>query len=177
MQKPDPEDVRQYFEYAKNCGMPLMTIGPSHDSLPIIEKFVKEYNIQVAIHNHGPEDKHFPSPEVALKAIEGMDPRIGVCIDVGHTSRTGTDPVEAIRKAGRRLLDMHMKDLRDLMDAKSQVPVGEGAMPVVEIFKELKRMKYPGYVNLEYEIDADDPLPGMAKSFAHMRGVLAGLKG
>ncbi len=177
MQKNDDEDIRRYFEYAKNAGMPLMVIGPTAETLPRIERFVKEYNIKVAIHNHGPEDKHFPSPEVALKAIEGMDPRVGVCIDVGHTSRTGTSPVESIRHAGSRLLDMHIKDLRDLHDGKSQVPVGDGAMPIVEIFKELKRMNYQGYVNLEYEIDADDPLLGMAKSFSYMKGVLAGLKG
>ncbi len=177
MLKPDDDDIRRYFEYAKNCGMPLMTIGPSHESLPKIEKFVKEYNIKVAVHNHGPEDKQFPSPEVALKALEGMDPRMGVCIDVGHTSRTGTNPVQAIRDAGPRLLDMHIKDLRNLMDAKSQCPVGDGEMPVVEIFKQLKKMNYPGYVNLEYEIDDENPLPGMQKSFAYMRGVLAGLRG
>lgn len=176
MQKNDDADIRKYFEYAKACGMPLMTIGPTHETLPRIEKFVKEYNIKVAVHNHGPEDKHFPSPEVALKALQGMDPRMGVCIDVGHTVRTGTSAVESIRNAGPRLLDMHIKDLKSLTDAKSQVPVGDGAMPIVEIFKELKKLGYQGHVNLEYEIEGDNPLMGMAKSFSYMRGVLAGLK-
>jgi len=96
---------------------------------------------------------------------------------VGHTVRTGTNAVESIRAAGSRLLDVHIKDLRDLKDAKSQVPVGDGAMPVVEIFKLLKKMNYQGCVNLEYEIEGDSPLLGMAKSFAYMRGVLAGLRG
>jgi sugar phosphate isomerase/epimerase len=177
MQKEDDDDIRRYFEYAKTCGMPLMTIGPTLETLPRIERFVKEYDIRVAIHNHGPEDKHFPSPQVALKAVEGMDPRVGLCIDVGHTTRTGVGAVESIQQAGSRLLDMHVKDLRNLMDARSQVPVGEGAMPVMEIFKNLKKMNYQGYVNLEYETDGDNPLPGMAKSFAYMRGVLAGLRG
>ncbi len=177
LQKDDDDDIRRYFEYAKTCGMPLMTIGPTHQTLPRIEKFVKEYDIRVAIHNHGPEDKHFPSPEVALKALQGMDPRMGVCVDVGHTTRTGTSAVESIQAAGSRLLDVHIKDLRNLMDAKSQCPVGEGAMPVVAIFQALKKMNYQGYVNLEYEIDGDDPMPGMMKSFSYMRGVLAGLRG
>lgn len=175
--KDDDDDIRGYFEYARNCGMPLMVIGPTARTLPRIEKFVKEYDIKVAVHNHGPEDKNFPSPEVALKALDGMDPRMGVCVDVGHTSATGTNPVDSIRHAGARLLDVHIKDLKDLRNAESQVPVGDGAMPIVEIFKELKRMNYQGYVNLEYEIDAEDPLPGMQKSFAYMRGVLAGLRG
>jgi len=177
LQKDDDADVRKYFEYAKTCGMPLMVIAPTHQTLPRIEKFVKEYNIKAAIHNHGPEDKHFPSPEVALKAVAGMDPRMGVCMDVGHTARTGTDPVESIRNAGRRLLDVHIKDLRNLKEKGGQVPVGDGAMPVVAIFQQLIKMKYQGYVNLEYEIDADNPLLGMSKSFSYMRGVLAGLRG
>jgi sugar phosphate isomerase/epimerase len=177
MEKDDDDDIRRYFEYAKTCGMPLMVIGTTHQALARIEKFVKEYGIPVAIHNHGPEDKNFPSPQVALKAIQGMDPRVGVCIDVGHTTRTGVGAVESIQEAGPRLLDMHIKDLRDLRDRNSQCPVGDGAMPVVEIFKTLKKMNYQGCVNLEYEIDGDNPLPGMAKSFAYMRGVLAGLKG
>ncbi|HWR50444.1 MAG TPA: sugar phosphate isomerase/epimerase [Bryobacteraceae bacterium] len=177
LQKDDDEDIRKYFEYAKACGMTLMVIGPTAQTLPRIEKFVKEYNIKVAVHNHGPEDKHFPSPEVALKALEGMDPRMGVCVDVGHTTRTGSSPVESFRRAGARLLDVHIKDLTDLMNARTQVAVGDGTMPVVDIFKELKKMNFQGYVNLEYEINGDDPLPGMQKSFAYMRGVLAGLRG
>jgi sugar phosphate isomerase/epimerase len=171
------EDMRRYFDYAKAAGMPLMVIGPSHQNLPRVEKFVKQYNIPVAIHNHGPEDKQFPTPESVLKAIEGMDPRVGLCIDAGHTTRAGVNLLDSIRAAGSRLLDFHIKDLRDLRDGKSQVPVGDGAMPIVGIFKLLKQMSYQGYINLEYEIDADDPLLGMAKSFSYMRGVLAGLRG
>ena len=175
IQKDDEADVRFYFDYARACGMPMMAAGATQQTLPRIEKMVKEYGIPVAVHNHGPEDKDFPNPQAALKAIAKMDPRVGVCIDAGHTTRTGVDLIETIRAAGSRLLDFHIKDLRDLKDAKSQCPVGDGAMPVAAMFRELKRMKYRGLVSLEYEIDANDPLPGMTKSFAYMRGVLAGL--
>ncbi len=177
IQKNDEADVRRSFDYARACRMPMMVIGPTKETLPQIEKCVKEYGIKVAIHNHGPEDKHFPSPEVALEALKGRDARMGVCIDVGHTVRTGTSAVESIRAAGPRLFDLHIKDLRDLKNAQSQVPVGEGAMPIVAIFQELRKMNFSGTVNLEYEIEGDDPLLGMAKSFAYMRGVLAALKG
>jgi sugar phosphate isomerase/epimerase len=177
MMKDDDDDIRRYFDYARACHMPLMTIGPTHENLRRIEKFVKEYDIKVAIHNHGPEDERFPSPVVALKAVQGMDPRMGLCIDVGHAVRTGANIVESVRSAGPRLLDMHIKDLRDLKDRDSQVPVGDGAIPIVGIFQELKRMNYAGCVNLEYEVDADSPLLGMSKSLSYMRGVLAGLKG
>lgn len=176
MQKNDEADVRFYFDYARDCGMPMIIAGATQETLPLIEKYAKQYNIRVAIHNHGPEDKHFPNPQAALKLIRNMDPRIGVCVDAGHTTRTGVDLIETIRQCGNRLLDVHIKDLRDLMDAKTQVPVGDGAMPVAALFKELRRLKYQGLVALEYEIDAKDPMPGMTKSFAYMRGVLAGLK-
>jgi len=172
----DTDDgVRKYFDYAKAAGMPVMVSTCHPGVLPRVEKFAKQYNIKIAIHNHGPEDKDFPSPYDVLKVVKGMDPRIGLCIDVGHTVRTGTDVVRAVVDAGPRLLDMHVKDLRDLKVMESQCIVGEGKIPIVEIFRQLRAMRYAGYVNLEYEIDADDPMPGMKQSFAYMRGVLAGL--
>ena len=176
IRKDEDAAVRKFFEYAKMSGIPLLVIAPTHEIMPRIEKFVKEYDIKVAIHNHGPEDKHFPAPSDALKVIKDMDPRVGLCIDVGHTARTGIDVVESIAEAGDRMLDMHMKDLKDLMVKESQCNVGEGKMPVAGIFKQLKKMKYSGYVNLEYEINKENPLPGMMQSFAYMRGVLAGME-
>ena len=172
----DTDDgVRKYFEYAKAAGMPLMVSTCKPGTLPRIEKFVKRFDIKVAIHNHGPEDPDFPSPYDVLKAVKGMDPRIGLCIDWGHTTRTGTDVVRPAADAGPRLLDMHAKDLRDLKVAESQCIVGEGKMPVPEIFRQLEKMRYGGFVNLEYEIEPDDPMPGMKQSFAYMRGVMAGM--
>jgi sugar phosphate isomerase/epimerase len=171
----EDEHVRAHFEYARAAGMPLMVIAPTVATLPRIERFVQEYDIEVAIHNHGPTDEHFPAPGDALPVIRDMDPRVGVCVDLGHTTRTGVDIVEAIAEAGDRVLDVHVKDLADLMEAGSQCVVGEGAMPISEVFQQLVAMEYDGYVNLEYEIDAADPLPGMMRSFAYMRGVMDGL--
>ncbi len=177
LQKDTDDDIRKYFDYAKMCGMPLMVIAPTQQTMPRVEKFVKQYDIKVAIHNHGPEDKFFPAPQDALKIVENMDPRVGLCIDVGHTARTGVDVVKSIAEAGPRLLDMHIKDLRSLSDKDSQCRVGEGAMPIAAIFRQLRKMRFQGTANLEYEIDAENPLPGMIQSFAYMRGVLDGLKG
>ena len=171
------EDVCSYFEYAKASGMPLMVIAPTRQTLPRIERFVREYDIEVAIHNHGPEDEHFPGPQDIVPVVKEMDPRVGVCLDVGHTARTGIDVAEAAEMCGDRLLDVHMKDLADLSARESQCVVGEGAIPVARLFVALERMGYQGFVNLEYEIDASDPFPGMQRSFAFMRGVLAGLGG
>jgi sugar phosphate isomerase/epimerase len=169
------EGVRKYFDYAKAAGMPTIVFTSKAAVLPRIEKFARQYDIKAAIHNHGPEDPNFPSPYDALKAIKGMDPRMGLCIDLGHTVRAGTDPVRAIADAGPRLLDMHAKDLRDFKSVDSQCVVGEGRMPIAEIFRQLRAIRFGGYVNLEYEIEPDNPLPGMKQSFSYMRGVLSGL--
>ena len=171
----DPADIEQKFAYAKKIGVPLIVGSPTRETLPAVEPFVKQYDIRLAIHNHGPEDKEWPSPLDVLKAIEPMDRRIGLCIDVGHTARTGTDVVDAIHKGGARVFDIHMKDLADLSKKESQVAVGDGKMPVRAIFEALHAIGYKGYVDLEYEIQENDPLPGMVKSFAFMRGVLAGM--
>lgn len=173
MQKEDEKEIRGYFEYAKNAGMPMMVIAPTVKTLPMIEKFVKEYDIAVAIHNHGTEDKHFPGPQDVLPHIKNMDPRMGLCIDLGHTTRTGIDIIEAIKMSGKRILDIHMKDLSNLMDKDSQVEVGRGAMPVAKIFHTLTEMGYNHCVGLEYEIKADAPYEGMLESIAYQRGMLA----
>jgi sugar phosphate isomerase/epimerase len=170
------EGIRAKFEYLKRAGIGVMVAGdPTPQMLPLVEKMAKEYDIRVAIHNHGPEDKLWPSPLDILKDIQGMDERIGCCIDVGHTVRAGTDVVEAVHAVGPRLFNMHMKDLTDFHDKASQVAVGDGKMPIRAIFEALTATRYPGYVDLEYEVHGDDPMPGVTKSFAYMRGVLAGM--
>ncbi len=111
-----------------------------------------------------------------LPLIRDMDPRMGLCVDIGHTARTGRGVVEELAAAGDRVLDIHMKDLADFDDRGSQCVVGQGRIPIAGIFQQLESMEYAGLVNLEYEIDSADPLPGMQRSFAYMRGVLAGME-
>jgi len=173
--KDDDDDIRPKFEYLKAAGIPIAVCAPTHQNLPRLEKFVKEYDIKLAIHNHGPEDKNFPSPFDVLAAVKNLDQRIGLCMDLGHSLRAGADVVAAIHAAGPRLYDIHIKDLADSKAKESQVAVGEGVMPVREVFHALMETKYKGNVDLEYEIHADDPFPGVVESFAYMRGVLAGM--
>jgi sugar phosphate isomerase/epimerase len=171
-----PEEFRKNFEYAKAAGVKVMVAGdPTPADLPAIEKLVKEFDIRFALHNHGPEDKLWPSPLTVLEAVKNMDPRMGCCIDVGHTMRAGTDVVDAIKKVGPRLFDVHMKDLAQADSKESQVAVGAGIMPVREIFQTLINIKYPGNVDLEYEIHPEDPMPGVIESISYMRGVISGM--
>ena len=169
------ETLRPQFEYAKAAGLPMMVCAPTKENLKFVESLVKEYNIRVAIHNHGPEDKHFPTPQSVLEAVSKLDKRCGLCMDIGHTSRTGTNIVAMAAEAGDRLFDMHFKDLSDPMNKDSQCDVGDGKLPITALLKQLRKMNYQGCFNLEYEINAKDPMMGMQRSFSYVRGVLAGL--
>jgi sugar phosphate isomerase/epimerase len=174
--KDDEDDMRAKFDYAKRAGVSVIVAGdPTPENLPHIEMLVKEYDIRLAIHNHGPEDKLWHSPLDVLRAISSLDPRIGCCIDVGHAARAGTDIVQAIHAVGPRLFNLHMKDLTSFTSKESQVAVGDGIMPVRQIFQALITTRYQGFVDLEYEVHPDDPMPGVIASFAYMRGILTGL--
>ncbi|HEX4031848.1 MAG TPA: TIM barrel protein [Terracidiphilus sp.] len=174
--KDEDDDIRSKFEYAKRAGATIIVAGdPAPATLPRIEKFVKEYDIRLAIHNHGPEDKIWHSPYDVLKVVGNMDPRMGCCIDIGHACRAGANVPQAVRDVGPRLFNMHSKDLTDLSKKESQVAVGEGVIPFREIFESLIAINYPGFVDLEYEIRGDDPMPGVIESFAFMRGILRGM--
>ncbi len=171
----DPVEIRKNFEYAKAAGFPLIFTSPDPAALDTIEQMAKEYDVKVAIHNHGPEDKWWPRPQDAYAAVKSRDSRLGLCIDVGHTLRTGTDPVAACRECKDRLYDMHVKDLTVKTDRDSQVAVGRGLIDFPALFRTLLDIGYQGQVGLEYEIHEDDPLPGMIESLAYERGVLAAL--
>jgi sugar phosphate isomerase/epimerase len=171
----DQTQIRKDFEYAKNAGFPLIYVDPDPAALDFIEEMAKTYDIRVAIHNHGPEEKDYPTPKSAYDAVKSRDKRLGLCIDIGHTLRTGTDPVKACRDYRDRLYDMHVKDLRVKTDRDSQVAVGRGVIDFPGLFRTLIDIGYRGQVGLEYEINAKNPMPGIIESMAYMRGVLAAL--
>jgi sugar phosphate isomerase/epimerase len=175
--KDDDDDIRAKFEYLKRAGVPMVVSGGGTVAiLKRVEKFVKEYDIKFGLHNHGPEEKMgWHSPLDVLKVVKDMDPRMGCTIDVGHCARAGVNPVDAIKQVGPRVFGMHVKDLANYQSRDSQVDCGDGIIPFRGIFEALVAIKYKGSVDLEYEINADNPMPGVIKSYAYMRGVLAGL--
>ena len=169
------EALTRAFENARAAGLPTMVCKPAPDALPLVEKFVKKYKIKLAIHNHGPEDKVYPTPYEAWKAIQPFDKRIGLCIDVGHAARAGADPAEAIRKCHSRLYDIHLKDSMALPGVTKDVPieVGRGKLDIKGILAALIEVKYSNIVAFEYEKRADDPRAGLAESIAYVRKLLA----
>lgn len=174
--KNDEADIRRAFEYARDCGVKVMVCAPPKDAVPLLDKFVKEFDIRLAIHNHGPEDKQFPSPYDVMKAVESYDKRIGLCIDVGHTARANVDPAEAIVKCKDRLYDVHMKDIHAMGDRNTPIEGGRGILDTKSMLAALIKIKYQGLVGFEYEKDGKDPLAGLAESTGFVKGILHGLK-
>ena len=168
-------EVRQAFNYAKTAGMRVIIGVPNHDLLPLVDQMVQEYNIPVAIHNHGPGDELYPSPESVYEKIRGLDPRIGLCIDIGHTMRIGQDPTEAFERYSDRVLDIHIKDVTAATAEGTTVEIGRGVIDIPKFLKALIQRRYQGIVSLEFEKDGADPLPGSAESIGYINGVLATL--
>jgi inosose dehydratase len=170
-------DIRKAFEYARDVGVPTIVCAPSLEAIPFLDSMVKEFDIKLAIHNHGPEDKgYFPSPFDVMRAVEKYDKRIGLCIDVGHTARAAVDPADSILKCQERLYDVHMKDISALGDKNTPIEGGRGILDSKSILAALLKIKYQGLVGFEYEKDGKDPIPGLAESVGYIKGVLAGMK-
>jgi sugar phosphate isomerase/epimerase len=168
--------IRSAFEYAKNAGIPTMVCDPAPTSLELLDKVVKEYDIRLAIHNHGPEQKDWPSPNEPYNAIKDLDPKIGLCIDVGHTTRAKVDPAEAILKYKDRLFDVHFKDIDSIAPTGKPIEAGRGVLNLHAILAALVKINYGYHVGIEYEKDADDPLPGLAETVGYIRGALAAIE-
>jgi inosose dehydratase len=166
------QEIDRAFAYAKNAGVKMIVGVPNHELLPYTEKKVKEYNIQVAIHNHGPGDKVYPSPETVYEKIKNLDKRIGLCIDIGHTQRIGLDPIKDTLRFADRLYDVHIKDVTGNTEKDTPTEIGRGVIDIPGFLKALLQIKYTGSVSMEYEKNAEDPVPGLAESVGYTKGVM-----
>jgi sugar phosphate isomerase/epimerase len=165
-------DVNGAFEYTKKAGMKVIIGAPAHELLPLIDKKVKEYNIIVAIHNHGPGDKLYPDLESIFSKICNLDNRIGICHDIGHTQRLGHDPVRDTEKYFNRIFDFHIKDVTAASEEGTTCEMGRGIIDLPGFFKVLIKNNYQGKTSFEFEKDENDPLPGLAESVGYVRGIL-----
>ncbi len=173
--KNDEADIRNTFEYAKDAGMPTIVCSPEIEALDAVEKMARQYDRRIAIHNHGPGDKRYPSPLDVLRLVANRDSRMGLCMDVGHTVRIGQDPVSAIEKCAHRLYDFHMKDVTAAKAEGKSIEVGKGVIDVVGVLKALVKVNFSYHLALEYEANGDAPVPGISESYAFIRGVLAAI--
>lgn len=167
------EQVDQAFEYAKMASMDMIVGVPNHELLEYVEGKVKEYDIKLAIHNHGPGDKLYPSAESAYVLIKDMDKRMGLCIDIGHTKRIGRDPEQDVKDFFDRVFDIHIKDVTKAEQDGKTCIIGRGVINFPSFLKAVIKLDYKGTLALEYEAEGDDPQPGMMESFGYVKGVLA----
>ena len=168
-------EVNQAFDYAKAAGMKVIVGVPKPELLKLVDKKVKEYDIKMAIHNHGPGDKIYPTPGSAYEKIKNLDRRIGLCNDIGHTQRVGVDPSVSAEKYADRLLDVHLKDVSAAKAQGREVEVGRGVIDIPRFLQTLIKINYSGVVAFEYEKDPDNLLPGLAESVGYVKGVLAAI--
>ena len=167
------EQVNQAFEYAKAAGMKVIIGVPEHNLLELVNEKVQEYDIIVAIHNHGPGDERYPAPSDVYERVKNLDKRVGLCMDIGHTQRIGLDPTLETEKYFDRLLDIHVKDVSAPTEEGKTVEIGRGIIDIPKFLGTLLKLGYTGKVSLEYEKDAEDPLAGAAESIGYVKGVLS----
>lgn len=170
------EAVDLAFAYAKKCGVPMIVGVPSYDLLDYAEQKVKEYDIKLAIHNHGPEDALYPGPRDVYDRIKQRDPRMGLCIDIGHAVRAGTAVDKAVKEYKDRLFDLHIKDVSIAAKDGKAIEIGRGVIDFPALVKSLNKIGYKGVCSIEFEKDMADPLAGIAESIGYFKGVMAAEK-
>ena len=170
-------EVDRAFAYARAGGMRVIIGVPGHDLLGRAAERVRETGIQLAIHNHGPGDLLYPTAASILDRIAGLDQGVGVCLDIGHSLRSGIDPSEAALACGPRLLDVHLKDVTAATKDGGTVEAGRGILDLPLFLRTLAGLDYRGTAAFEFEKDGKDPLPGLAESLGYVRGILAAREG
>ncbi|MCU0877805.1 MAG: sugar phosphate isomerase/epimerase [Pirellulaceae bacterium] len=166
---------KKLFEFAKKAGVKVITANPEAASFDSLDELVKEYDIRIAIHNHGP-GALFDKLGSVTKAIAGRDKRIGACVDCGHFLRSGEDPVKCVLELGDRVYGVHIKDEKETGTPKSaNVVIGRGHLDVVGLFKALRKVKFPadGSLALEYEANPDNPIEEMKACLAVAKEAIA----
>ncbi len=176
------EEVNTAFAYAKRAGVKTLVGVPfkmvekkrvsSPELLKLINAKVQEYDINYAIHNHGPDmPELFPNAESGIEMIKEMDKRVGLCLDIGHQFRDGKDPVKAIIDYADRIHDVHIKNVTEPTKKGRGIELPRGAIDFPAVVRALRKINYTGACSLEYEKDMTDPLLGIAESIGYFRGV------
>jgi sugar phosphate isomerase/epimerase len=170
------DEVDRAFEYTKRVGVKLIVGVPNYELLPYVDQKVKEYGFNYAIHLHGPDMELFPDAEDVWNHVKDLDPRIGMCLDIGHDTRNGKDPVKDLKKYHTRVFDVHLKDVTGTTKLGYSLEVGRGVIDFPAFVKMLRKVGYSGVVSLEHEKDMKDPFFGIAESIGYFRGVVASTK-
>lgn len=165
---------RKVFEFAKAAGIRILGADPAPEAFASLDELVKEFDIRIAIHNHGPKHRYNKVIDV-LRAIEKHDERIGACADLGHFIRSSENPVEVIRLLKGRLYGVHLKDFKEKQEKTQGVILGKGHLDVPAVFAALEQIKFPAdaALSLEYEENPKNPLADIRECLDVARSALA----
>lgn len=164
-------EIDRAFDYAKRVGVKTIVGVPNYELLPYVDRKVKEYDFHYAIHLHGPDIKTYPDATDVWEHTKDLDPRIGMCLDIGHDLRNGCDPVADLKRYHTRVFDIHIKDVTDSTKAGRGIELGRGKIDFPALIKMLRKVKYNGVCSLEYEKDMKDPFLGIAESIGYFKGI------
>lgn len=149
----DKEQNRKLFELAKTFGMKLIVVEPKDPAeWDNLEELVKEYDIKLAMHNHGTGTVH-GNPAVVKAILAKRDPRIGVCLDIGWATAAGWDVASVFENYRGRVYDMHLKDKRlDILDAPNRPQdtfIGLGNTNYAGLIDAMKKVDWKGVMAIE----------------------------
>lgn len=158
---------RTWFEFAKKAGVRNISADPTEEAFDSLDKLCEEFQIRVAIHNHGPGARYDKVSDV-LNAIKGHHQLIGACADLGHYIRSGEDPVRVINLLEGRLYGVHLKDFADQKSQTKGVILGKGHLDVEGVFRALRKVNFPadGCLAVEYEENPKNPLADVKECLA-----------
>jgi len=169
-------EIDSAFAYAKRVGVKLIVGVPNYELLPYVDKKVKEYDFHYAIHLHGPDIKIYPDAQDVWDHVKDLDPRIGMCLDIGHDTRNGKDAVADLKKFSSRVFDIHIKDVTGNTKLGYSIEIGRGVIDFPAFIRMLREVGYTGVCSLEYERDMAEPSMGIAESLGYFRAVIANTK-
>lgn len=170
------EEIDKYFDYAKRVGVTTIVGVPSYELLPYVDEKVKEYGFNYAIHLHGPDIEIYQDADDVWEHTKDLDPRIGMCLDIGHDTRNGKDPVADLKKYYTRVFDIHLKDVTGPTKLGYSVEVGRGIIDFPALVKMMREVNYTGVISLEHERNMDNPFMGIAESIGYFRAMVEATK-
>lgn len=150
------EDTRKLFAFAKKLGLRGLTGEPPADRFDLVERLVKEYDIQLCFHNHAknpdkPEYRNW-DPVYLMGLMEGRDPRMGFSVDTGHIYRSGMDPVAYLQTVKGRIHSVHLKDVKEAKNGSPDLIYGQGVGNIPAVLDELKKQGFKGHVGVEFDV-------------------------
>jgi len=140
------------------------------ESLKSVEEICDRRGIAVSLHHH--YGTVIERDDQLKRFLEGSE--MGLCLDTGHLSIGGSDPVEIAEFAGPRVNHVHLKDVdldvagrladRDLSFKEAAQknafrPLGEGDVDVGGVVDRLEGSGYRGWYVLEQDsvVEAEPP--------------------